>query len=131
MHALPSPSATGTQDAAPLPKPGLKRVPRKGRRKGQRWPGQGDPEVERVRACIAAREGGGSYLSVDASHRWFGAYQFQLATSNEAARRMHRPELVGVPAHRWSPEDQDAAFYLIYDRGKGKGHWAGGGYPCL
>jgi hypothetical protein len=87
------------------------------------WPGQGDPAVEKVRRRILAREAGGNYGAVDPKHRWFGAYQFHQSTSNAAARRMNRPDLLDVPADQWAPEDQDAAFYLIYDRGHGRSHW--------
>ncbi len=87
--------------------------------------------MERARRCILKREGGADYKAVDPSGRWFGAYQFRLATSNEAARRMKRVDLVGVPADRWKPSEQDAAFYVIYDRGRGRCHWAGGHYPCF
>jgi hypothetical protein len=86
-------------------------------------PGQGDPEVERFRKRIINRESGGNYRIADRKERWFGAYQFSLQTSNEAARRMRRLDLVGVPANRWADEDQDAAFYLIYNKGRGKQHW--------
>jgi hypothetical protein len=86
--------------------------------------------VERVRRCILAREGGGDYAAVDPRKRWFGGYQFQLRTSDAAARRMKRPDLVGVTANLWSEEDQDAAFYLIYNRGRGKKHWSGGRFAC-
>ena len=95
------------------------------------WPGQGDPRVERARRCILERESRGDYTATDRTRRWFGGYQFQLRVSNLAARRMKRPELIGLPASQWSPADQDAAFYLIYNRGRGRKHWAGGPYPCL
>lgn len=138
MQAQPAGGGVGVQESSPPAKAPLKkRSPRKGtrqRRKGPTqtgpWPGQGDPEVERVRKCIMGREGGADYGIADPSRHWFGAYQFHLNTSNEAARRMKRPDLVGVPANRWSPADQDAAFYVIYDRGRGRQHWAGGAYPC-
>lgn len=95
-----------------------------------KWPGQGDPHVERIRKCLLKRESEGHYSVVDPSKRWFGGYQFAMVTSNTAARRMKRPDLVGVPANKWSPADQDAAFYVIYDCGRGRKHWAGGRYPC-
>jgi hypothetical protein len=87
--------------------------------------------VERVRRCILDRETGGDYEAVDPTRTLFGAYQFQQRTADTAARRMHRPDLVGVPANQWPPEDQDAAFYLIYNRGKGRTHWFGGRIPCF
>ena len=95
------------------------------------WPGQGDPAVERARLCIIQREAGGDYSAVDPTGTWFGAYQLQLRTSAFAARRMHRPELARVPANRWSAADQDAAFYVVYDRGRGRHHWFGGRFPCF
>jgi hypothetical protein len=115
---------------APAP-PAPTRRHRKARSTGKRWPGQGDPAVERVRRCILKREAGGDYAAVDPKHRWFGGYQFQRRTSDAAARRMHRPDLIGLTADQWSPEDQDAAFYLIYDRGRGKKHWGGGRLSCF
>ncbi len=95
------------------------------------WPGQGQPAVEKVRLCIMEREAGGDYRAVDPSHHWFGAYQFSRSASNKAARRMGRKDLIGVPANQWAPADQDAAFYVIYDLGRGKRAWRGGRYPCL
>lgn len=95
-----------------------------------KWPCQGDPYVEKIRKCLLKRESEGQYSVVDPSKRWFGGYQFAMVTSNTAARRMKRPDLVGVPANKWSPADQDAAFYVIYECGRGRKHWAGGRYPC-
>jgi hypothetical protein len=95
-----------------------------------KWPGQGDPNVERVRKCLLKRESEGQYAVVDPLKRWFGGYQFAMITSNTAARRMQRPDLVGIPANKWNPSDQDAAFYVIYDCGRGRKHWAGGRYRC-
>lgn len=91
------------------------------------WPGQGEPAIEKARRRILAREAGGNYGAVNASHTCFGGYQFRLRTSDLAARRMQRPDLVGIPASQWSKEDQDAAFYVIYDRGRGKRNWSRGG----
>ena len=88
-----------------------------------KWPGQGDPKVEKVRKCIRHRESRGNYKVVDKGGRWFGAYQFDPNTSNTAAKMMKRPDLVGVPANKWTRKEQDAAFYLIYNRGKGKKHF--------
>lgn len=89
----------------------------------KRWPGQGDPKVEKVRKCIRHRESRGNYKVVDKGHRWFGAYQFDPITSNTAAKMMKRPDLVGVFANKWTRKEQDAAFYLVYNRGKGKKHF--------
>lgn len=89
----------------------------------RKWPGQGDPEVERARKCIRHRESRGCYKVVDKSRRWFGAYQFAIVTSNTAAKIMNRPDLVGITANKWTRAEQDAAFYLIYDEGHGKKHF--------
>jgi len=97
--------------------------PGTGRRRPREWPGQGDPQVERARRGILRRESGGNYRAVDPTGTWFGGYQLHLHTSNGVARRMQRPDLVGVPASRWPRADQDAAFYLLYDRGRGRRHW--------
>jgi hypothetical protein len=86
--------------------------------------------VEKVRRCILNRETGGDYTAVDATGTWYGGYQFQLQTSDTAAMRMKRPDLVGIPANQWRSPDQDAAFYLIYNCGKGRHHWFGGRFPC-
>lgn len=121
---IPQPSAGAVKAT---PKPSKKKSAHKAQR---RWPGQGNPDVERVRKCILQRESGGNYHAVDPKRRWFGAYQFEPPTSDAAAKRMKRPDLVGVTADLWKPADQDAAFYLIYDNGRGRAHWAGGRYPC-
>ena len=119
---------------APPPEAPSRETPPKAARKRKDhpglWPGQGEAAVEKVRQCIIQRESGGDYGIADPTRRWFGAYQFQLGISNLAARRMKRPELIGIPASEWEPADQDAAFYLIYNRGRGRKHWAGGRYPC-
>jgi len=94
------------------------------------WPGQGSSSTEAFRRCVVKRESEGHYNVVDPSGTWFGAYQFAMGTSNEAARRMGRRDLVGVPANQWSRSEQDAAFYVIYQGGAGRGHWAGGRYAC-
>lgn len=132
--------ATGAWAGEPLPQnqatpPSPKAAPRTLRKHTpkkalHRWPGQGHPDVERVRKCILRRESGGNYHAVDPKRRWFGAYQFEPPTSDTAARRMKRPDLVGLTADQWKPADQDAAFYVIYDQGRGRAHWAGGRYPC-
>lgn len=123
----PPPAQPKTQ---PKPRPKARRRTPPHPKPIRRWPGQGEPEVERIRKCILKRESEGNYAAVDRDRRWFGGYQFEQPTSDTAARRMKRPDLVGIPANQWAPADQDAAFYLIYDRGRGSKHWAGGRYPC-
>lgn len=89
----------------------------------QRWPGQGDAKVERARKCVRNRESRGNYRIADKKGKWFGAYQLSIQTSNTAAKKMNRKDLVGVPANKWSRSEQDAAFYIIYNRGFGKRHF--------
>lgn len=89
----------------------------------KRYPGMGDPEVESFRLRVVHRESKGNYQVADPKKRYFGAYQFHIKTSNLAARKMNRMDLVNIPANKWAPEDQDGAFYVIFDQGKGKGHW--------
>lgn len=91
--------------------------------KKRKWPGQGDPEVERARKCVRYRESRGNYTVADKTGSWFGAYQFAVVTSNTAAKLMNRPDLVGITANKWTRAEQDAAFYLIYDEGHGKKHF--------
>jgi hypothetical protein len=97
----------------------------------RQWPGQGNPKVERVRNCIRNRESRGNYKIADKGGRWFGAYQFDINTSNTAAKRMRRPDLVGVPANKWTSREQDVAFYVIYDEGDGKSHFYHPGNNCF
>lgn len=125
----PTPQIPGESIAAPSPSNEPVMVEIKKIQLGQktkevpRWPGQGDPKVEKARKCILRRESMGDYQIKSRNDRWYGAYQFNVKTSNVAARLMNRPELIGVPANQWSMEDQDAAFYLIFDNGKGRHHW--------
>lgn len=89
-----------------------------------------DARSESVRLCIVERESMGYYDVVSSNGTWHGAYQFALGTSNVAAQRMGRPDLVGVPASRWDRAEQDEAFWTMWDHGRGAGHWAGGRWAC-
>lgn len=88
------------------------------------------PEDEDVRQCIVKRESEGYYSVVDPTGTWFGAYQFARGTSDVAAQRMGRWDLVGVPANRWNRFEQDTAFWVMWDFGSGRQHWAGGRWYC-
>lgn len=89
-----------------------------------------DTRYESVRRCIVERESMGYYDVVSSNGTWHGAYQFAVGTSNIAAQRMDRPDLVGVPASRWDRAEQDEAFWTMWDHGRGAGHWAGGRWSC-
>ncbi len=90
------------------------------------------PWVADVARCIRHRESRGNYRVVNHSSGSAGAYQFMLSTSNYVARSlMHNPRLVGVPANRWRKRQQDRAFRLLFDHGRGRGHWwLDGGPQC-
>ena len=85
---------------------------------------------EPVRRCIVKRESGGYYRIENRSSSAAGAYQFLQSTSDYVARKMGRRDLVGVPASRWNRLEQDQAFWTLWNRGHGRGHWAGGNYSC-
>ena len=88
------------------------------------------PRWERARRCIVWRESRGQYRVVNRSSGAAGAYQFMRRTSNEMARRMGKPWLIGVPASRWSRADQDRAFWMLWNHGKGRSHWYSRSKPC-
>jgi hypothetical protein len=80
---------------------------------------------EGFRRCVVHRESRGDYTVRNSSSGASGAYQFLLSTSNEVARMMDRPDLVGRPAGTWTRAEQDQAFYTLYDHGRGASHWGG------
>lgn len=83
------------------------------------------PGYESLRQCIVHRESRGNYQARNPSSGASGAYQFLLSTSNEVARMMDRPDLVGRPAATWSHYEQDTAFWTLFDHGRGISHWGG------
>lgn len=89
-----------------------------------------DPRYEQVRQCIVHRESRGQYHRVN---RWSGAggaYQFMPRTARTVARWMGRPDLVYVPVQQWSKRSQDAAFWRLWDHGRGRSHWYSQSRPC-
>lgn len=85
--------------------------------------GGGNSNWESTRLCIMRKESGGNYSIVSSNGKWHGAYQFAVGTSNGVAQSMGRPDLVGIPASRWSPADQDRAFWTLWNNGAGRHHW--------
>jgi hypothetical protein len=81
-----------------------------------------NPAFEATRKCIVKKESGGNYGVVGAG-RYHGAYQFAIGTGNSAATKMGRPDLVGVPASKWTRAEQDEAFWVTWNHGAGRGHW--------
>ncbi len=82
-----------------------------------------DAGSDGTRQCIVGKESGGNYGIVSSTGMYHGAYQFMQGTSDAAAQRMGRSDLVGVPASRWSRHDQDEAFWTIWNHGAGRGNW--------
>ncbi len=75
-------------------------------------------------ACIRQRESGGDY-SINTGNGYYGAYQFNQNTWNNAVTSMGRGDLAGTPPSSASPADQDAAFNHLYAGGAGASHWGG------
>lgn len=77
---------------------------------------RGSDWVERVRRCIVARESGGDYHAQNRHSSASGAYQFLDGTWQN---------VTGLPgsARDYSKSVQDAAFYKLFDNGRGKSHW--------
>jgi hypothetical protein len=94
---------------------------------------------EKHRKCIRARESNNFYNAVSASGKYRGAYQFSPALKNGAAWMMQselakwvgaaRAKAIGAqlrkaPMNKWHPYWQDRAFWIIWDKGDGRSHWA-------
>lgn len=95
-----------------------------------------DKRFEQYRLCVVQRESGGRYGESSSSH--IGAYQFSYSLAASALRAM-RPEiedaygrpglaaldrLNGKPMYTWNRFWQDAAFWTIFDGGRGWSHWS-------
>ncbi len=78
---------------------------------------------EGTRMCIVKKESGGNYGIVSSNGSYHGAYQFSRPTGDATAKRMGRPDLVGVPVSSWSRYDQDTAFWTLWNNGAGRGNW--------
>lgn len=100
---------------------------------------------EQYRLCVLQRESGGNYDESSGSH--IGAYQFSYSLASQALTQM-RPEIadtygrVGLraldslakkPMYTWPRFWQDAAFWTIFDKGRGWSHWSsqwGANWDC-
>jgi hypothetical protein len=78
---------------------------------------------ESTRRCIVRKESGGNYRIASRTGKYQGAYQFNAYLANATARKMGRKDLVGKPMRTWSRFDQDKAFWLVWNNGRGRGHW--------
>lgn len=88
------------------------------------------PRHESTRRCIVRRESGGNYRIASPGGRYRGAYQFNAGLARTAARKMGRSDLVGRPINTWSRFEQDKAFWVIWNHGRGRGHWASTRHGC-
>jgi hypothetical protein len=78
-------------------------------------------------ACTRAHESdtAGGYAAYNPAGPYYGAYQFLQSTWDNVARAMGRGDLVGVRPSVASPADQDAAFWWLWDDGRGASHFGG------
>lgn len=82
-----------------------------------------DPAYDATRQCIVRKESRGDYRIVSSNGMYHGAYQFSQSTGNNAARKMGRPDLVGVPPEQWNRYEQDMAFWVTWNHGAGRSNW--------
>jgi hypothetical protein len=69
-----------------------------------------------IAACIRKYESGGNYRALNSSSGASGAYQFMDGTWQS---------VTGLPgkAMNYSPAQQDAAFWKLWNNGRGASHW--------
>ncbi len=85
---------------------------------------------EGTRRCIVRRESGGNYRISSPGGRYRGAYQFNAGLARATAHKMGRKDLAGKPISSWSRFDQDKAFWVVWNHGRGAGHWGGTRHGC-
>ena len=78
---------------------------------------------ERTRKCIVRKESGGNYRIKSRSGYYRGAYQFNPYLARVTAKRMGNPKLANRSIHTWSRFHQDKAFWTVWNKGNGRGHW--------
>jgi hypothetical protein len=81
------------------------------------------PRHERTRKCIVRKESRGNYRIASRTGKYRGAYQFNSQLARHTARKMGRSDLVNKPFNRWSRFEQDKAFWIVWNHGRGRGHW--------
>jgi hypothetical protein len=81
------------------------------------------PRHERTRKCIVRKESGGNYRIASRTGKYRGAYQFNANLARHTAKKMGRPDLARKPINRWSRFEQDKAFWVVWNNGRGRGHW--------
>lgn len=102
------------------------------------------PAKESIRRCIMDRESNFNYRAVGAG-TYFGAYQMNRGLAIGATYTMQREvakelgdegvaivkALRSTNPNTWNRYWQDRAFWTIWQNGKGKHHWRGGGLNCF
>ena len=78
---------------------------------------------ESTRRCIQRKESGGNYRIRSRSGTYRGAYQFNASLARSAALRMGRRDLARKPMNTWSRFDQDKAFWMVWNHGRGARNW--------
>lgn len=94
---------------------------------------------ESIRRCITWRESRDSYTANTGTGKYRGAYQFsrdlaigagwmiqkdlRKTVSKELAQQIGE-SLRGTLINKWPPYWQDYAFWIVWDKGAGKNHWA-------
>lgn len=98
-------------------------------------------KAEWKRKCIVRRETHGNYRSVGGGGRFRGAYQMNRGLARGVTYQMEREvrkefgpdaaaavrKLRKTPVNQWNRYWQDRAFWTIWHKGSGKGHWVGAG----
>jgi hypothetical protein len=85
---------------------------------------------EGTRKCIVRRESGGNYRISSPGGRYRGAYQFNAGLARATANKMGRSDLARTPISSWSRFDQDKAFWVVWNHGRGAGHWRSTRHRC-
>ncbi len=89
------------------------------------------PRWESVRKCIVHRESRGNYAARNPYSSAQGAYQFlDNLWRVPLSEKLNKPHLRTIPIYKWSKSDQDRAFWLVWDNGRGKSHWSLPGHQC-
>lgn len=105
-----------------------------------------EAEHEEIRRCIVKRESEGQYNVINPTGSYRGAYQVSkpmgvgmgwmiqkelrhVGVDANTARWIGR-ELRSTPVNRWHRFYQDMGFWLVWDDGQGRSHWAGGRWHC-
>ena len=81
------------------------------------------PRHERTRRCIVRKESGGNYRIQSSRGTYKGAYQFNSYLARHTALKMGRKDLARKPMNQWSRFDQDKAFWVVWNHGKGARNW--------